>query len=114
MANNSWIKEFPGIITVCDTKGIILEMNDKAVNHFQNRGGEKLIGTNLLDCHPKGARRKLEQLMEKQERNVYTVEKNGIKKFLYQTPWYKDGNYSGFVEFILEIPAEMPNFVRGG
>jgi transcriptional regulator with PAS, ATPase and Fis domain len=114
MANHSWTKEFPGIITVCDTKGIILEMNERSVNHFQDRGGEKLIGTNLLDCHPEPARIKLEQLMEKQERNVYTTERNGVKKLVYQTPWYKNGNYMGFVEFILEIPAQMPHFIRGG
>ena len=26
----SWVKEFPAAITVTDTNGIILEMNDKA------------------------------------------------------------------------------------
>jgi hypothetical protein len=43
---------------------------------------------------------------------MYTTEKNGIKKLVYQSPWYKDGQYAGFVEFVLEIPFEMPHFIR--
>jgi len=42
------------------------------------------------------------------------IEKNGIKKLIYQTPWYQDGQYSGFIEMALEIPFQMPHFVRGG
>jgi hypothetical protein len=30
----------------------------------------------------------------------------------HQTPWLKDGRYAGFVEMSLEIPAQMPHFVR--
>ena len=112
MANHSWVQEFPGSITVCDAKGIILEMNDREVKAFQDQGGEKLIGTNLLDCHPEPARTKTQQLLETRQANVYTIEKGGVKKLIYQTPWFKGGRYSGFVELSLEIPAEMPHFIR--
>jgi transcriptional regulator with PAS, ATPase and Fis domain len=99
---------------VCDPEGIILEMNDKAIETFKEQGGKKLIGTNLLDCHPEPARTKLKRLMEAKKANVYTVEKNGKKKLIYQTPWYQDEQYGGFVELILEIPEKMPHFVRKG
>ena len=112
MASHSWVQEFPGSITVCDAKGIILEMNDRAVKTFQDQGGEKLIGTNMLDCHPEPARTKTRQLLETRQANVYTIEKGGVKKLIYQTPWFKDGRYSGFVELSLEIPAQMPHFIR--
>ena len=112
MANHEWVKEFPGAVTVCDPDGIILEMNDQSIKVFEADGGEKLIGTNLLDCHPEPARLKLERLMEMQRRNVYTIEKKGVKKLIYQAPWYEDGQYRGFVELSLEIPFEMPHFVR--
>jgi len=112
MASHSWVQEFPGSITVCDAKGIILEMNDRAVKAFQDQGGEKLIGTNMLDCHPEPARTKTRQLLETRQANVYTIEKGGVKKLIYQTPWFKDGRYSGFVELSLEIPAQMPHFIR--
>ena len=65
--SHSWVKEFPGAITVCDSRGIILEMNAKAVENFKQDGGRKLIGKNLFDCHPEPARTKLKDLMEKQQ-----------------------------------------------
>jgi PAS domain S-box-containing protein len=112
MANHVWIKEFPAAITVCDSKGIILEMNDRAAEGFQDQGGEKLIGTNLLECHPEEARLKLEQLMKTRKLNVYTVEKHGVRKLIYQSPWYDGGEYSGFVEISLVIPEQIPHIVR--
>ncbi len=35
-----------------------------------------------------------------------------LKKMIFQTPWYKNGTYAGFMELSLEIPFEMPHFVR--
>ena len=114
MMEHAWVKEFPGAITVCDPEGVILEMNGRAIKSFQSQGGEKLIGTNLLDCHPEAAREKLKGLMERQEANVYTIEKKGRRRLVYQTPWHQDGKYAGFVEMILTIPAEVPHFIREG
>ncbi len=112
MADSLWVKEYQGAVTVCDSKGIILEMNDRAVRSLQDQGGEKLIGTNLLDCHPEDARAKLKQLMDTRQVNVYTPEKEGVRKFIYQSPWYRDGEYSGFVEISMEIPERIPHIVR--
>jgi transcriptional regulator with PAS, ATPase and Fis domain len=112
MIDNEWVKEFPASITVCDEEGVILEMNDKSVQTFAEDGGRKLIGSNILDCHPEPARTKTEHMLAAQEKNVYTIEKNGVKKLIYQSPWYKDGKYAGFVEIALEIPWELPHFVR--
>jgi transcriptional regulator with PAS, ATPase and Fis domain len=109
---NAWIKEFPAAITVSDPDGIILEMNDKAAKSMAKDGGLALIGKNMLDCHPDPARGKLERLLDERKANVYTIEKNGVKKFIYQSPWFKDGRYAGFIEFSFEIPFEMPHFIR--
>jgi transcriptional regulator with PAS, ATPase and Fis domain len=109
---NVWVKNFPGAITVCDPKGIILDMNDQSEIVFKKDGGRELIGTNMLSCHPVSARLKLEKLMQDKEINIYTIEKNGKKKLIYQTPWYKNGDYAGFIELSLEIPFELPHFVR--
>jgi transcriptional regulator with PAS, ATPase and Fis domain len=112
MNEHDWIKEFPGSVTVCDAKGVILEMNDKAAKTFEKDGGYALIGKNMLDCHPEPARTKTERLLVEKEKNVYTIEKNGIKKLIFQSPWFKDGKYAGFVELSLEIPFEIPHFIR--
>lgn len=113
MSDHAWVKGFPGAVTVCDREGIILDMNDKSVQTFAEDGGEKLIGTNLMECHPEPARRKLLEMMAAERTNIYTIEKNGIKKLIYQTPWYQNGEYAGFVELSLPIPFEMPHFIRG-
>ena len=112
MTSHAWIKEFPAAVTVCDAEGIILEMNDKSAKTFEADGGYNLIGSNMLDCHPGLSRQKTERLLAAKVKNVYTIEKNGVKKLIYQSPWYKDGEYAGFVEISLEIPLEMPHFVR--
>ncbi len=109
---HSWIKEFPAAITVCDSKGIVVAMNDKSCLTFADDGGEKLIGTNLLDCHPEPARTKVADLLKSGKPNIYTIEKAGVKKLIYQSPWYENGKYAGFVEISLPIPREMPHFVR--
>jgi len=109
---NAWIKEFPAAITVSDPDGIILEMNDRAAKSMAKDGGLALIGKNMLDCHPDPARGKLERLLDERKANIYTIEKNGVKKFIYQSPWFKDGRYAGFIEFSFEIPFEMPHFIR--
>lgn len=110
MAN--WIKEFPGAITVCGTNGIIIEMNDKSCKTFEKDGGAELIGKNLLDCHPEPAKSELKEMLKTGNPNIYTIQKDGKKKLIYQAPWYEYGKYKGFVELSLEIPDEMRNFIR--
>jgi transcriptional regulator with PAS, ATPase and Fis domain len=112
VSEHEWIKEFPAAITVCDPEGIIVEMNDKSAKTFEKDGGYKLIGSNMLDCHPEPSRSKAERLLAAHEKNVYTIEKNGVKKLIYQSPWTKNGEYAGFIEISLEIPFDMPHFVR--
>lgn len=113
MEQNAWIKSFPGSVTVCDRDGIILEMNDKAIQSFEKEGGASLIGSNLFECHSPVSQVKLREIIATEQPNIYTIEKKGVKKLIYQTPWYADGVFSGLVELSLEIPFEMPHFVRG-
>jgi transcriptional regulator with PAS, ATPase and Fis domain len=110
----NWINEFPAAITVCDKEGIILEMNEKSCKTFEKDGGRNLTGSNLYDCHPEPSKTALNELMQKQVTNAYTIEKNGIKKLIYQSPWYDNGQFMGLVEISMEIPFEMPHFVRKG
>lgn len=113
MAEHGWVKSFPGAITVCDPAGVILEMNDRSAEVFADDGGRALIGTNVLECHPEPSRTKLRGMLAAGSANVYTIEKAGVRKLIYQVPFTRDGAYAGFVELGLEIPWEMPHFVRG-
>jgi PAS domain-containing protein len=99
-------------VTVCDPAGVVLEMNDAAALVFEADGGRALIGRNILDCHPEPARTQLEEMLARREPNVYSIEKRGVKKLIYQVPWHRDGAYAGFLELSLEIPFQMPHVVR--
>ena len=112
MKQHTWVDEFPAAITVCDEQGIVLEMNAKSLEVFEDDGGAKLIGTNALDCHPAPARAKMQALLDTQRANVYTIQKKGQKKLIYQAPWYKGGQFGGLVEIAFEIPEVVPNFNR--
>jgi len=112
MSPTSWTKEFPAAITVCDTDGILLDMNDKACATFESDGGARLIGTNLLDCHSEPSKTKVAELLKSGTANIYTIEKGGIRKLIYQSPWYVNGTYAGLVELSLPIPDQMPHFNR--
>lgn len=114
ISENSWIDEFPGAVTVCDEKGIILSMNQKAAETFRDDGGLSLVGKNALDCHPEPSRTKFAEMLKSHQENIYTIEKNGKKKLIYQAPWFKKGVFGGIVELSLEIPMEMPHFIREG
>ena len=114
MERVSWTKEVPVAMTITDTKGVVLEMNDKAIKGYAANGGKELIGKNMLDCHPEPARSKLVAIMAEQKVNAYTIEKNGVKKLIYQMPWYDEGKYAGYTEISMEIPFDMPHFIRKG
>ncbi len=130
-----WLRGLPFSLTVCDEKGTILYMNDRAGRSFESQGGKALVGSNILDCHPEPARTRLREIMEKQERNVYTTERGqisnlpphltpgkisnlppipslGTRRLIFQSPWYRDGVYAGFFELILPLPESMPHFIR--
>ena len=112
MKEINYIEETDFAVTVCNTEGIILYMNQKARRTFLKPGMEDLIGKNVLECHPEPARTLLKDLLEHPRSNSYTIEKNGIKKLIYQTPWYRNGKYKGFMELSMEIPFQMPHKVR--
>ena len=119
MNNNDFLAQIPAManempfaITVCDTNAIILYMNERSISTFQKYGGAEIIGTSLFLYHHGPTSEKLRDLLDTATKNAYTIEKNGIKKLVYQSPWYKDGKFAGLIELSLEIPLEMPHYVR--
>lgn len=110
--NYTWLQGIACAVTVSDFNGKILYMNPKATETFKKWGGAELIGKNMFDCHNTLSRQKILTLLENGETNAYTIEKKGIRKLIYQTPWFVDGKVEGMVEFSFEIPVEMPHFIR--
>lgn len=108
-----WAFEFPGAVTICDRDFTIVYMNDKSAKTFAKWGGADLLGKSLEGCHKPESVAAMRRILETGEPNVYTIEKEGVRKLIYQSPWKKDGAIAGLVELSLVIPSEMPHFVRG-
>ncbi|MHB1049636.1 MAG: PAS domain-containing protein [Bacteroidota bacterium] len=99
-------------VTICDRTGSIVYMNERSAEVFKNDGGRELIGKSLFDCHPEPALTKVKELLSTGSTNIYTIEKHGKKKLIYQSPWLTNGVLSGMVEISIELPEEMKHFVR--
>ena len=108
-----WIEKLNGNIMVCDAQGTIIYLNERAIKSYAAEGGASLIGRNMMDCHKESSRKKISEIMTTHRNNVYTIEKNGKKKIIYQSPWFKGEEFRGIIEFSLEIPGEMPHYIRG-
>ncbi len=112
MIPNDFIFSLPAAVTVCDAEGILIEMNAAAEALFAKDGGRALIGSNLFDCHSPASQEIIRNLMRDRASNVYSIEKHGKKRLIYQAPWYRDGEFAGLVEISFEIPHSIPNFKR--
>lgn len=107
-----WVKDISAAVTVCDNEGIIIYMNGKSEQVFESEGGKELLGKNLFDCHPEPAGMKIREMLDTGITNVYTIEKNGKKKIIYQSPWKNNNAIAGMVEISIELPSEMNHFIR--
>lgn len=103
----TWADELDCAVTVCDTEGVVLYQNrrSQAVN-------SNVCGRSLIPCHNDRSRGIIARLLAEGGKNVYTIQKQGVRKLIYQTVWRREGVVSGLVEFSLEIPEEMPHYVR--
>lgn len=108
--DDEWAEQMHCAVTVCDADGKILYMNEKSRATFAKHGD--LIGQNLFKCHSPESQAKIRELLATDGTNSYTIEKNGVKKMIYQTTWKCDGNVAGLVEISMEIPETMPHYVR--
>lgn len=77
-------------VVLCDLEHTIIYMNPAAIQNYAKRGGEKLIGQSLLDCHNAESGKRIQQVIdwfaadvshnlvytfhnEKQNKDVYMV-----------------------------------------
>ena len=110
IAEIKWAEHLHCAITVCDTEGVIIYMNEKARETFASHGN--LIGQNLFGCHKPESQAKIREMIETDTTNAYTIDKQGVKKVIYQTPWKKDGRVAGMVEISMVVAENMPHFKR--
>jgi len=112
MAEDAWVKEFPGTVVVSDTAGTIVNMNDAAAKWFADKGGRELIGKSLFEVHKEASQEKIRAMIASKATNVYTIERECVRYLIFQSPWYRDGTLAGLVEFVLQVPEEIPHHAR--
>lgn len=110
--NLKWLDNIEAAITVCDREGIIIYMNAQSAESFKDQGGMGLVGKSLLKCHQETSNNRIREMLDEKTANIYTIEKNGKKKFIWQAPWVEEGVCKGLVEIHMPIPSELPHFVR--
>ena len=44
--------------------------------------------------------------------NMFTVEREGKKTIIFQTPWTKKGEFAGVIELSFDLVADLPNYKR--
>ena len=106
-----WAEQLHCAVTVCDTEGVVIYMNERSRETF-NRDGKSMVGQNLFPCHKERSQQMIRKMMETDTTNAYTISKNGLRKMIYQSPWKKDGKVAGMVEISMVIPEEMPHYQR--
>jgi hypothetical protein len=87
-------------------------MNNKSRKTLGTDTDVELIGKNLKDCHSPESINKIFYLLDTKKSNIYTIEKNTKKKMIIQVPWYDENEVGGLVELSVELPGDIPHFVR--
>ena len=106
-----WAEGMACAVTAADKDGVIRYMNRRAREQYKKHGN--LVGKNLLDCHNERSRGIIRRILETGGTNSYTIEKNGVRKMIYQTACTgADGQVEGIVEISMVIPGELPHYVR--
>ena len=110
--NFNWAEGMAYAVTVADAEGVIRYMNRRARETYRKHGD--LVGKSLYNCHGERAAGIIRRLLAEGGTNAYTIEKEGVRKMIYQTATADaDGRVMGIVEISMVIPEELPHYVRG-
>jgi len=107
-----WLEQLPCSVMVCDRNYTILYLNERAVKDHAGDGGRALVGKDLMGCHPPEAQDKLREVLASGIPNVYTIERKGKKKLVYQCLWKRKGKVAGLVQLVIELPPRLSNHKR--
>jgi len=103
-----FLKEARLAVTVCDRKGDVVYQNDDSV-----KVNGTAMGRNLQNCHNPASWEQITEMLRNGSSNAYTIEKRGVRKLIFQTPWFDRGEVNGLLEFSIVLPDNMPHKVRG-
>ena len=105
-------------VVICNTEHEIIYMNPASAERYAKRGGYKLVGSSLLDCHNEDSNKKIKRVLEwfkkspdnnriftfhnpKENRDVYMIALRNDKKELigyYEKHECRNAETRGFYE----------------
>jgi PAS domain S-box-containing protein len=101
-------------VTVADEDGRIIFLNDLAAEHYGDRGGESLLGTDLFDCHNSESQTKIKELYARYRAGDLTPtryrdeDEDGLADGIILIPLVVDGRFRGIAELMWK---ERPGLV---
>jgi PAS domain-containing protein len=100
-------------VTVANEDHRIVFMNDLAIEHYATRGGEALVGTNLLDCHNAESQAKIRQMCARYRAGDLTPTRyhedkgNGLGESIVLIPLVVRGQFRGIAELMWDERSEL-------
>lgn len=90
-------------VVICNLVHEIIYMNPAAKISYEKRGGDKLIGRSLLDCHIPETREKIQQVLDwfaadENHNIVYTFHNDKQNKDVYMVALREAGKLIGYYE----------------
>ena len=90
-------------VVICNLEHKIIYMNPSAIQSYENNGGDKLIGTSILECHNEKSAEKIQEVVEWFSANethnmVYTFYNEKQNKDVYMVALREKGKLIGYYE----------------
>ena len=90
-------------VVICNLKHEMIYMNPAAVKNYAKWGGDKLIGSSLLDCHSPESGSKIRQVIDwfaadESHNMVYTFHNDKQNKDVYMVALREEGKLIGYYE----------------
>jgi PAS domain-containing protein len=92
---------------VCDRRFRLTYMNRRAERLTRKYGGRRLLGTDLLGCHPPEAQIRLKRILASGRSSV-RIQRKGRTAFLtWDSVWTRNGRIGGLVEVHMRLPNRV-------
>lgn len=90
-------------VVICNTNHEIIYMNPAAIKAYSNRGGEKLVGQSIMNCHNAESQEKMKQVVEwfaesPRHNMVYTFYNEKQNKDVYMVALRSQEKLIGYYE----------------
>jgi len=101
------------VITIADENYRIVHMNDLAIEHYGDRGGADLIGTDLLDCHNAESQAQIRELYARHRAGDLTptryheIKADGTIESIVLFPLVVDDQFRGIAELMWNERPEL-------